>query len=174
MYIVYVLVTLKIFKNILGILPHIKVLFLGLSFLIIWRKKTIITYLKILKFNSSFLFKYLIDIAVVDYPWKKNRFYITYIIRSLKFNRVISIYLKTPVYESVFSISLLYNSSFWVEREVWDFFGIFFLFHRNLKRIFTDYGFKGNPLRKDFPLVGFQEMCFDPIRGKLFYSDITV
>jgi len=131
-----------------------------------------VVYLNILKKNSSFLFKYLIDISVIDYPWKKNRFFVGYVFRSLSFNKILFCFLKSSNYSSIFSISSLYKSSNWAERECWDFFGIFFFNNKNLKRILTDYGFKGHPLKKDFPLLGFNEIYYNVVSSYLKYKKI--
>lgn len=151
----------KIFKSLLKILPYINVKILGYSAKIMIKKKYILLYLKLLKVFSNFNFNYLSDIAVIDYPWKINRFYVTYIIRSLNLNNIIYISTKTPLSKNIYSISNLYNSGSWVERECWDLFGVFFFLHKNLKRILTDYGFKGNPLKKDFPLIGYIEIFYN-------------
>ena len=151
---------LKIFKSILKILPKLNLRIKGFSKIVQLKKKYIILYLNILKKTSSFLFNTLLDIVVMDYPWKKSRFFISYIIRSSFYSKTIYVYLKTSLNIHLYSISNLYNSSSWIERECWDFFGIFFTYHKNLKRILTDYGFKGNPLKKDFPLMGYNELFF--------------
>ena len=151
---------LKIYKSILKIFPNIKLRSKGFSTVIELKKKYSILYLKIFKHTSSFLFNNLVDIIVLDYPWKKSRFFINYIFRSSVFNKTISVYVKTSLNNYVYSISNLFNSSSWIERECWDFFGIFFTYHKNLKRILTDYGFKGFPLKKYFPLIGYKKLFF--------------
>lgn len=107
----------KIFKSLLKIFPFINVKVLGYSAKIMMKKKYILLYLKLLKIFSNFNFSYLSDIAVTDYPWKINRFYVTYIIRSLNFNNIIYISIKTSLSKNIYSISNLYNSGSWVERE---------------------------------------------------------
>lgn len=164
---------INIFKTLLKIFNKIKLRTYGFNVLLAVKKKYIIFYLKIIKYNSTFLFNYLLDIVVTDYPWKKNRFFIRYIVRSLVYSRLIFIDVKTQLYKSIFSVTNLFNSALWVERECWDFFGVFFLYHKNLKRILTDYGFKGNPLKKDFPLTGYQELFFNVFYSSLNYRNIT-
>lgn len=113
-------------------------------------------------YSSIFAITGLVDIAVVDYPRRPHRrFEVTYI--WLSHFQSIRFYLKlfVSLYGLVPSVALFFPSANWVEREAWDFFGLRFLFHENLRRILTDYGFKGHPLRKDFPLIGFIEMRFD-------------
>jgi len=103
----------------------------------------------------------LIDIFAVDFPGKKERFQLFYYLLSVKYN--IRIKLKTELDELtlISSISNIYKSACWMEREVWDMNGIFFEDHPDLRRILTDYGFEGHPLRKDFPLSGYTEVRYD-------------
>ena len=169
---IYKKINLKIFKSLLNIFPFLTIRINGFITLLLIKKKYIILYLNILKYNSSFMFNFLVDIAVTDYPWKKNRFYINYIIRSLTYSKVIYIYIKTPSYRSVYSLTDLFNSCLWIERECWDLFGIFFLGHKNIKRLLTDYGFQGHPLLKCFPLKGFLELIFLLINNSLTYQPI--
>jgi len=168
----WVLLNLKIYNTILKILPNIVIFYKGFSVTLNIKKKDFILYLNILKKNSSFLFKYLIDISVIDYPWKKNRFFVGYVFRSLTYNKIMYCFLKCSNFSKVFSISSLYSSSNWAERECWDFFGVFFFLNKNLKRILTDYGFKGHPLKKDFPLLGFNELYYNVVSSFLKYKKI--
>jgi len=105
----------------------------------------------------------LVDICAVDYPEKKNRFEINYILLSITYNQrmVIKTYVDeiTPIH----SVVKIFNNSNWLEREAWDMFGIFFQNHPDLRRILTDYGFVGYPFRKDFPLTGFIEYRYDDV-----------
>ena len=138
------------------------------------KKKNIINYLYILKKNSSFLFSVLIDIIVEDFPKKKKRYSIKYFLRSLEYNKILQLIIKTKDYKPVFSIINLYKNAYWIEREAWDLYGIFFLYNRDLRRLLTDYGFRGNPFKKDFPLVGFLEIYFDFFFKKLKYKKVTI
>jgi NADH dehydrogenase (ubiquinone) Fe-S protein 3 len=106
-------------------------------------------------------FKILSMIAGADFPEKQNRFEISYELLSIQYNNRIRI--KTLIEEaySVQSIISIYNSANWWEREIWDMFGVFFFNHPDLRRILTDYGFEGYPLRKDFPLIGYVETRYD-------------
>lgn len=101
------------------------------------------------------------SISGTDYPERKNRFEIAYEILSFHYNRRLRV--KTFVSEitSLMSISSIYPSANWWEREIWDMYGIFFKNHPDLRRILTDYGFQGHPLRKDFPLTGYVEVSYD-------------
>jgi NADH-quinone oxidoreductase subunit C len=163
----------QIAKALLKIFPKLIIKIKGFSFVFKIQKKYIIIYSKILKTNSNFLFNTLVDIAVIDYPWKKNRFYINYILRSDVYSKIIFICIKTNLKQNIYSMTNLFYSAAWIERECWDFFGIFFLLHKNLKRILTDYGFKGNPLRKDFPLMGYRELFFNSLSKYLSYRSLV-
>lgn len=127
-----------------------------------------------LRDNEICLFKTLVDIAVVDYPNKKSRFFLNYCLLSIKYN--VRVVLKTELNEliSISSITNLHKSSCWIEREVWDLFGIFFENHPDLRRILTDYGFNGYPLRKDFPLAGYFEMRYDDSQKRIIFEPIEM
>jgi len=122
--------------------------------------------------NSLTQFKILNDICVVDYPEKMDRFEINYNLLSVKYNFRVFIKSYTPAYIS--SISGLYNSANWIERECWDMFGIFFTNHPDLRRILTDYGFEGFPLRKDFPLTGYIEIRYDDEKSNIVYEPLEM
>lgn len=106
-------------------------------------------------------FNCLVFICGIDYPERENRFEILYDFLSLSFNSRLSI--KTSVNEitPIKSIVSIFPSANWWEREIWDLFGVFFIDHPDLRRILTDYGFQGFPLRKDFPLTGYVEVVYD-------------
>jgi len=109
--------------------------------------------------KETFLqFKFLVDIIACDFPKKKMRFCVRYLLLSLRFNVRLQIITKFFETQPIFSVCYLFNSSVWLERELWDLYGIFFLGNIALRRILTDYGFLGHPLRKDFPLSGFIEV----------------
>jgi len=136
--------------------------------------KNIVFVSKFLKNHSNLQFKQLMDLTAVDYPNKLNRFELMYNFLSIsKNNRVI---LKSFVKNnrSVTSLSSLYNSSIWLEREIWDLFGIFFNHHPDLRRILTDYGFDGFPLRKDFPLTGYVEVRYDDEKKRVLQEPLEV
>jgi len=124
------------------------------------------------KKHTNTLLNVLSDICAVDYPQKKLRFEVVYNFYSLKYNYKLR--LKVSVLE-IMAIVSLYNiflSSNWLEREVWDLFGVFFCDHSRLRRILTDYGFIGYPLRKDFPSVGFYEVRYSEILQKVTYEPL--
>jgi len=137
---------------------------------IICKKDYLLTILMFLKNHSLSTFKQLIEIAVIDNISQTDRFKVNYILFSVKTNIrfIISVY--TNEIEMIFSSVHLYNSAEWLEREVWDLYGIHFDGNRNLRRILTDYGFKGHPLRKDFPLTGFLEIYYNDEEKKLYMN----
>lgn len=110
--------------------------------------------------NITFLDK-LIDIVVVDNISNINRFEISYIFWNTIYEYKFGIKIFSDGIKMVYSINNFYKSAIWLEREIWDMYGIKFLFHKELRRILTDYGFKGHPLRKDFPLLGYVEVYYD-------------
>jgi len=117
-----------------------------------------------LKNHSNCQFKSLAEISGVDYPSRKERFEVVYCLLSLTFNVRIRVKVFVDEITPVKSITSIYSSANWMEREVWDLFGIFFHEHPDLRRIITDYGFNGHPFRKDFPLSGFVETRYDDSR----------
>lgn len=118
--------------------------------------------LNFFKNNTIACFNSLLDITVVDYILSNNfRFELTYIFWNIFYEIRIGIKLLISGLVPIYSISNFFNSSSWLEREIWDMFGVRFIFHVGLRRILTDYGFKGYPLRKDFPLIGFFDLVFD-------------
>jgi NADH/F420H2 dehydrogenase subunit C len=120
--------------------------------------KSIINFLKR---DESFLFKILIDIFIVDYFQSENRFEVVYSLLSLKYDTRIKLKARIDEFTPVFSIVSLFLNANWLEREIWDMHGIFIDEHPDLRRILTDYGFEGYPLRKDFPVSGYTESRYD-------------
>jgi NADH/F420H2 dehydrogenase subunit C len=117
--------------------------------------------LTFLKYHSNTRMTQLLEMTAVDYPQRNLRFEVVYMLLSIEWNtRVI---VKTSISETtpLASVVSLYNSACWYEREIWDLYGIYFVNHPDLRRILTDYGFDGHPLRKDFPLSGYVEVRYD-------------
>ena len=170
---IYKFINLKLVFIFLQIFKNIQIKIYGIDLKILLKKKNVLNYLQILKKNSNFLFKILVDLVIEDFPKKKKRFYIKYILRSLDFSKSLHLIIKTREFKSIFSIINLYKSAFWLEREAWDMYGIFFLNNKDLRRLLTDYGFRGNPLKKDFPLIGYVELYFDFFLKKLKYKKVT-
>ena len=127
-----------------------------------------------LKTLNNLNFNMLLDITAVDYPQRAKRFEIIYNLLSLKNHLRIRIKIFVNDNEIIPSISKLFKSANWYEREVWDMYGISFKGNNDLRRILTDYGFEGHPLRKDFPLTGFVELRYDENKKKVSYSKVKL
>lgn len=124
--------------------------------------------------HSLCQYKQLVDIASSDVPGKTRRFSVHYLLLSLRYNARIIVVVQTNEVSPLPSVTSLYRSANWLEREVWDLYGIFFDFHPDLRRILTDYGFKGHPLRKDFPLTGFVEIYYNDSTKRLSYESVEL
>ena len=127
-----------------------------------------------LKNNNETKFRQLIDITAVDYPENERRFKLVYLFLSHEFNSRILINFFINENEIVTSLTSVFPSSNWMEREVFDMYGIKFKNHPDLRRILTDYGFKGHPLRKDFPLTGFNEVRYSEKDKKVIYEPVKL
>ena len=127
-----------------------------------------------LKTNEQCKFKQLIDIVAADYLGEDKRFRIYYLLLSHENNLRIKVSINLSIDEKVSSIVKLYPSSNWMEREVFDMYGIKFKNHPDLRRILTDYNFKGFPLRKDFPLTGFNEVRYSEKEKKVIYEPVKL
>jgi len=127
-----------------------------------------------LKQNEYCKFKQLIDIAGVDYPENDKRFELIYLFLSHENNTRIKLLIKFEMNQTINSITKIFPSANWMEREVFDMYGIKFKNHPDLRRILTDYGFKGHPLRKDFPLTGFNEVRYSEKDKKVIYEPVKL
>ncbi len=138
------------------------------------KESELIEVIQFLKSNDKLKFRQLIDIAGVDYPDQEKRFQLVYLFLSHENNiRIkLSVYLETN--QIINSITKIFPSANWMEREVFDMYGIKFKNHPDLRRILTDYGFKGHPLRKDFPLTGFNEVRYSEKEKKVIYEPVKL
>ena len=127
-----------------------------------------------LKINNDTKFKQLIDITAVDYPEKSKRFEMIYLLLSHQFNQRIVISCLINENEVVSSLTKIFPSANWMEREVFDMYGVKFKDHPDLRRILTDYDFKGFPLRKDFPLTGHTEVRYSEEQKKVIYEPVKL
>ena len=127
-----------------------------------------------LKTNSDTKFKQLIDITAVDYPEREKRFKLVYLFLSHENNKRIKVDFFIKENNSVTSITSIFPSANWMEREVFDMYGINFKNHPDLRRILTDYGFHGHPLRKDFPLTGHNEVRYSEDDKKVIYEPVKL
>ena len=137
-------------------------------------KEDLIDVILFLKTNKNTKFKQLIDITVVDYPEKPQRFKIVYLFLSHEFNQRIILSYDISENEVIPSITSIYPSANWMEREVFDMYGVNFKDHPDLRRILTDYGFEGHPLRKDFPLTGHTEVRYSEDKKKVISEPVKL
>lgn len=143
------------------------------------KKNDFLNLFSCLKNHFFFYFKQLSDLTAIDYLGNISRFSLFYNILNIHRNKRIfikyDILLENKEFiNNISSLSNIYLSSIWLEREVWDMYGIIFFGNNDLRRILTDYGFKGHPLRKDFPLVGFLELTFDVLTKTLKYIPVEL
>ena len=136
--------------------------------------ENLISSILFLKTNEKCRFKQLIDITAVDYPEKEKRFKVVYLLLSHENNLRISINMNIDEKTPVPSITKIFPAANWMEREVFDMYGISFKDHPDLRRILTDYGFKGYPLRKDFPLTGHTEVRYSEDKKKVIYEPVKL
>ena len=134
----------------------------------------IIEVIKFLKLDDRFKFTQLIDIAAIDYPNDEKRFELVYLLLSIENNFRVKISIKFELNEKIPSIVKIFPSANWMEREIFDMYGIKFTNHPDLRRILTDYNFKGHPLRKDFPLTGFNEVRYSEKEKKVIYEAVKL
>jgi len=136
--------------------------------------ENLISVILFLKTNEKCKFKQLIDITAVDYPQREKRFKIVYLLLSHENNLRIVINMNTEEKEAVPTITKIFSSANWMEREVFDMYGISFKDHPDLRKILTDYGFEGYPLRKDFPLTGHTEVRYSEANKKVIYEPVKL
>ena len=127
-----------------------------------------------LKTDNKCKFRQLIDIVAADYPNEEKRFKICYLLLSHENNLRIKIKINLAINQTISSITKIFPSANWMEREVFDMYGIKFKNHPDLRRILTDYNFKGHPLRKDFPLTGFNEVRYSEKDKKVIYEPVKL
>ena len=144
------------------------------EFLIEVNESDLIDVVQFLKSNEKCKFRQLIDIAGVDYPEHDKRFELVYLFLSHEHNFRIKVLIKFQIDQSINSLTKIFPSANWMEREVFDMYGIKFKNHPDLRRILTDYGFKGHPLRKDFPLTGFNEVRYSEKEKKVIYEPVKL
>ena len=141
---------------------------------VILSKSILLKVLSFLKDDKVCQFKQLIDLCGVDYPNRIDRFEIVYHLLSINLNQRIRIKLSVNDDDTVPSVVSLYEAANWYEREVWDLYGVIFTDHPDLRRILTDYGFEGHPLRKDFPLSGFVQVKYDDAEKRVVNEKVNL
>ncbi|MBC6404279.1 MAG: NADH-quinone oxidoreductase subunit C [Rhodospirillales bacterium] len=130
--------------------------------------------LSFLKDDQSCRFTCLVDVTAVDWPEREQRFEVVYNLLSVTHNQRVRVTVETGEETPVPSAIPVFNAANWLEREVWDLYGIFFDKHPDLRRILTDYGFEGHPLRKDFPLTGYVEVRYDEEQKRVVYEPVQM
>jgi len=138
------------------------------------RRDAIVKVLSFLRDDSACQFKVLADIAGVDYPDREERFEVVYNLLSLQLNQRIRVKVTTDEVMPVPSVVELFPAANWAERECWDLYGILFTGHPDLRRLLTDYGFEGHPLRKDFPLTGYVQVRYDPEQRRVVNEPVEL
>lgn len=136
--------------------------------------QNLIPLITILKHHTGIEFSQLIDLTAVDWPERKNRFEIVYSLLSITNARRLRVSVSVPEGVSITSVTQVYSSAGWFEREVYDRRGVSFSGHPDLRPRLSDYGFRGHPLRKDFPLTGFIEVRYDEIGKRLRYEPVSL
>jgi NADH/F420H2 dehydrogenase subunit C len=154
-------------KNLVKIFPIKKIQLFKNEIVILIENYLLIHFLVFLKYHTLYQYNTLISISGVDYKKKKKRFELVYELLSIRYNSRIRIKISVSQLQIVESCEKLYFAAGWFENEIFDMFGIFFAHHSNLRRILTDYGFEGYPLRKDFPLSGFVELKYDDLQKRI-------
>ena len=137
-------------------------------------KESLLDVVIFLKKNNFTKFRQLIDITAVDYISSENRFKMIYLFLSHEFNLRLNINFNINENEVVSSLTKIFPSANWMEREVFDMYGIKFNDHPDLRRILTDYGFSGHPLRKDFPITGHTEVRYSEEKKKVIYEPVKL
>ncbi|PJE29776.1 NADH dehydrogenase subunit C [Pseudooceanicola antarcticus] len=134
----------------------------------------IVGFVEFLRTDNSCKFSSLVDITAVDYPERAKRFDVVYHFLSMYTNQRVRLRVAVREDEMVPSIVSVHPSANWFEREVFDMFGIVFSGHPDLRRILTDYGFRGHPLRKDFPTTGYTEVRYDEVQKRVVYEPVKL
>jgi NADH-quinone oxidoreductase subunit C len=138
------------------------------------RREALLPVMALLRDDPRFAFEQCMDICGVDWPQRSPRFDVVYNLLSLSLNRRLRVVVGTDEATPVPSVKDLWPSATWYEREAWDMFGIVFEGQTDLRRILTDYGFEGHPLRKDFPLTGYVEVRYDEERKQVVYEPVKL
>lgn len=141
------------------------------------KRDSIVEALKFLRDDLRCKYEVLIDLCGVDYPERvgaQGRFEVVYNLLSIKHNRRLRVKVATDEKTPVPSATPVYSAAGWYEREAWDLYGILFADHPDLRRLLTDYGFRGHPLRKDFPLTGYVEVRYDDEQKRVVYDNVEL
>ena len=143
--------------------------------LVVWVRRTgIVKVMAFLRDDANCHFKQLVSVCGADYPEREQRFEVVYCLLSHRHNQRIRVKVATDENTPVPSITGVFSCAAWYERETWDMYGVFFSNHPDLRRLLTDYGFEGHPLRKDFPLTGYVEVRYDPEQKRVVYEPVSL
>ncbi|MFL2805655.1 MAG: NADH-quinone oxidoreductase subunit C [Paracoccaceae bacterium] len=134
----------------------------------------IVPFVEFLKNDQRCKFSTLVDITAVDYPDREKRFEIIYHLLSMYQNQRLRLRMSVGVEDTITSIVDIHPAANWFEREIYDMFGVLFSGHPDLRRLLTDYGFKGHPLRKDFPTTGYTELRYDELEKRVVYEPVSL
>jgi len=134
----------------------------------------IVRVMTFLRDDQQCLFKLLVDLCGVDYPDRVDRLEVVYNLLSLVHNQRVRVKVRLDENEVVPSVTGVYRAAGWFEREAWDLYGIMFSDHPDLRRLLTDYGFEGHPMRKDFPLTGYVEVRYDDEQKRVVYEPVQL
>lgn len=146
----------------------------GIKCVILKKPQEIVPFLKFLKDSTNLRFTVLTDLFGADFPARKKRFEIVYNLLSLEYNTRIIVKFHASINEEVPSVTEIFKAAGWYEREAFDMYGIVFSDNPDLRRILTDYGFVGHPLRKDFPLTGHVQVKYDETLQKVIYVPVSL
>lgn len=138
------------------------------------QRSAILRVCRVLRDDPGCQFQLLMDVTAVDWPGREQRFEVVYNLLSLRHNQRVRVKLWTDEETPVPSVTPVFPAAGWFEREVWDLFGVFFTDHPDLRRLLTDYGFEGHPLRKDFPLTGYVEVRYDEDQKRVVYEPVSL
>ena len=156
------------------ILPTKNILLFKNELILIVSSEKLLPVISFLKNNVNCQYKILTSISGTDYLEKNLRFEVSYELLSIRYNSRIRVKTYVDEITAIESITSIYSAADWWEREIWDFFGVFFLNHPDLRRILTDYGFEGHPLRKDFPLSGYVEVRYDERQKRVICESLEL
>ena len=174
MFFLYSPLLIKSIRSFIKIFPVENISFYHNDVIVTVSSRHLLQILRFLKQHMHTQFHVLVSITVVDSLQNSNRFELSYELLSLKFNNRIRVKVRLDELSLITSCEKLYSAATWYECEVWDMFGVYFTNHKNLKRILTDYGFEGFPLRKDFPLCGLVEIQFNELRKRIVTDSIEL
>ncbi len=138
------------------------------------RREAIVKVMTMLRDHPKCGFELLVDLCGADYPSRPERFEVVYNLLSVTQNRRVRVKVATDEATPVPSVTSVYSTANWFEREAWDLYGVFFSGHPDLRRILTDYGFEGHPMRKDFPLTGHVEVRYDDEQKRVVYEPVKL